>query len=201
MRARENRVEGGQDRAEHDGGEEALSAAHIAEDGAEAGGLAVGLAGLVVDAGHGDGADVVSGLVSVLGGLGAERGQGAVDNAGVDLLDVLVAETELLHEAGLVGGEDNVGVLCRVKDYILCVGVGELDLKASLAAVLAAGVGGHTVCVEHEASAGLAAGSLALDNVRAVVGKVGADDGTGCVGGKVKNLDSFEHFHGSNPFL
>ena len=185
----------------HNGGEEALGAYHVADDGAYAGGVAVALTGLGVQAGHGHGADVIGGLVAVLGGLVAEGGERAVDYAGVHLLHVLVAEAELLQEAGLVGGQDDVGVLYGLEQQLLGLGVAELYFKGLLAAVLAAGVGGDAVDVEGELPAALAAGDLYLDDVGAVVCEVGADLRAGGVGGEVKDLDAFEHFHSVFSFL
>ena len=43
--------------------------------------------------------------------------------------------------------------------------------------------------------AALAAGDFDFDYFCAVVGKIGTCLGSGCIGGKVKDLDAFEHFH------
>ena len=78
---------------------------------------------------------------------------------------------------------------------LLRLGVAELYLNGLLAAVLAAGVGRHTVGVIGKAPAGLAAGDLDLYDLRAVVCEIGADDGAGGVGGEVKDFDALKYFH------
>ena len=64
-----------------------------------------------------------------------------------------------------------------------------------LAAVLAAGVGGHAADVVGEPASGLASWGLYFYNLCAVIGKVGANNGACGVNGEVEDLDAFEHFH------
>ena len=183
------------EQSEHQSREEALCADHVADNRADTGGVAVTLAGLSVQAAHCNCADIVRRLVAVLIGLVAERSQRTVNDAGVYFFNIFVAKAELLEEAGLIRGNKNIIVLYDVKQELLCVGVAELDLNGLLAAVLAAGVGGYTVDIERELSAALAAGDFDFDYFCAVVGKIGTCLGAGCIGGKVKDLDAFKHFH------
>ncbi len=183
------------EKRDHKRCEEALCADHVADNRADAGRIAVALAGLCVQAAHRNCADIIGGLVAVLVGLVAERGQSAVYDAGVYLFNILIAEAELFEEAGLIGGNEHVEILNDIKKELLCVRVAELDLDRLLAAILAAGIGGYAVDIESKLSAALAAGYLDLDDFRAVVCKIGACLGAGCIGGKVKDFDAFEHFH------
>ena len=159
---------------EHQSCKEALCADHVADDRADAGRIAVALAGLCVQAAHCNCADIVGGLAAVLVGLVTEGSERTVDDAGVHLLYVLIAEAELFKEAGLVGGNEHVEVLDDIEKELLCIGIAELDLDRLLAAVLAAGVGGYAVYIECEFSAAFAAGHLDLDDFRAIVCKIGA---------------------------
>ena len=177
------------------GGEKCLGTAGVADDRAYAGRSAVGLAGLCVYAAHCDGTNVIGRLVAVLRRLYAERGQRSIDYARVDLAHIFIAETELFHEAGLVGNEHNVKIFDLFENELLRIGVAELHFYRFFASVLTACIGRHAACIVGKPASGLAAGYFDLDDLCAVIGKVRADNWAGRICCKVKNLYAFEHFH------
>ena len=152
------------------------------------------LAGLLVEAAHSHGADIIGRLVHILARLAAESREAGIDYLGIYGLAVLIAKPELLHDAGTVALEYYVvlGQDALYKGDALRVL--EVYLDGALATVLAAGEGAHTVDVVREAASSFAPGGLYLDDVRAVVGKVSADYRAGGVHSEIENLDALKHF-------
>ena len=113
---------------------EAQARQHVADGGAAAGGAAAGPAGDAHEAAHGLGHDVVAGPV-MIGAVLAEAGDAAVDQLGVDFLQHVIAQAQLLHGAGAEVLDEDIGLLYQILEDLLALGGLEIQGETALIAV------------------------------------------------------------------
>src|SRR3546814_1233747 len=120
----------------------------------------------------------------------AEAGDRAVDEAGMALLQVVVAEPVAREVPDLVVLDQDVAVADQLARQLLALGLGDVDADGALVAVGGEVVGalGGVLALRagHEGRPPLAgvvalAGALALDHLGAEVRSEGCRLGTGCV--------------------
>ena len=170
-----------------------MSAAEvIADGGADLGGGAIGEAGDGHHAGHGLGHDVIGGAGSQ-GALQAEAADGAVDDAGVDLLHLLIGEAQLGEHAHLVVLADDVGGLQELREDLLAFLALEVQGHALLIAV-DIGIVAAAAVVDGAPGTGLVAqvGYFDLDDFSAVVGQVHGAERAAVSLGQVQDTNAFE---------
>src|SRR5262249_14194586 len=97
-------------------------------------GLVVGLAGDAHEAAHGLDHEIVSDCIASRPGL-AEAGDGAVDQARIDRLEVVIAEPEARERANLEIFQHDVGTYRERAHDPLSFGLVELDRDRALAAI------------------------------------------------------------------
>ena len=168
------------------------AAQHVAHGGAAAGGGTAGPAGGAHQAAHGLAHDVVAGALAEGAGV-AEAGAGAVDDAGVDLLQHVIAQAQLLHGAGAVVLDDHIGLLHHLLEDLLGLGVLQVQGDTHLAAVEVRIVNALIVDKGAHAPAVIAlAGLLDLDDRGAHIRHQRTAIGAGQHTGQVQNNDAFQ---------
>src|SRR5262249_49797918 len=96
--------------------------------------LVVGLAGDAHQATHGLDHEILGGSVAPRPGL-AEAGDGAVDQSGIERLEVVIAQPETLERADLEILQHDVGARRQRPHDLLALGLVELDGDRTLAAI------------------------------------------------------------------
>ena len=181
-----------------EGGQRAVGAHHAGDDvadrGADAHGVSVRLAGDAHDAAHRLDDHIVGGPAGIGAGL-AEAGDRNIHAAGIDLLDVLIAEAHLVERAGLEVLNEHVHVLDQVGQHLFALGGLGVDFEALLAAVDAQKVDAlpfHIGAV----GAGVVArtGHLAVDDLGAEVAQHHAAIGAREDLGHIQHLDAAQWF-------
>ena len=181
---------------------EVHAAEHVAHGIADTQRLAAGLAGDAHEAGGGLCDDVIAGAL-VLRAVAAEAGDGGVDDLVVDLLEHVIADAQLVHDAGAVVLDDDVGLLDHLEEELLALLGLQVQGDALLAAVDVGIV--HAVVVllrTHGAGVVALARHLDLDDVGAVVGQHHRAVRTGQNAGQVQNGNITQcFFHGNISFI
>ena len=150
---------------------EVHAAEHVAHGIADTQRLAAGLAGDAHEAGGGLRDDVIAGAL-VLRAVAAEAGDSGVDDLVVDFLEHVIADAQLVHDAGAVVLDDDVGLLDHLEEELFALLGLQVQGDALLAAVDVGIV--HAVVVllrAHGAGIVALARHLDLDDVGAVVGQ------------------------------
>ena len=162
--------------------------------------LVVAFTGHTHEAAHALDHEVVTWLLAIRAGL-PKTCDRAVDNLGIDLLQILVAEAVAVQIAGLVVLEDHVSSLGDLAHDRVTIGLRHVDGDRFLAAVraheirrfrrLLAALVLHPGRTER---AGVIAflGTLDLDDVSAEIGQVLRAPGTGEDARKIQNTDMRE---------
>lgn len=139
-------------------------AQHVAHRGAGAGGGAIGPAGGAHQAAHGLTNDVITGALAQRARV-AETGDRAVDDAGVDLFQHIVAQAQFLHRTGAVVLQHDIGLFDHLFKDLFAFRLFQVQGHADLAAVEVCVV--NTVAVDkgaHLTSIVAALGVLDLDH-------------------------------------
>ena len=177
---------------QQDAGDGVQAGTHVAQGSAYSGGRGIGIAGDAHHAGHALGHDVIGGQVAH-GAVLAEAGDGAVDDLGVDLLQILVGEAQLLHHAGLEVLHHDVAGLDHIIDQVLALF--QVDGDALLAPVDQGVVAALPIFEGAKDTAAVAhAGLFDLDDFRAEVGQVHGTERAGQHLGKVKDSHALKCF-------
>ena len=174
----------------------------VADGGTNLARGAVPEAGDAHHAAHGLGHDVVGGAGGQLAGE-AEAADGAVDDAGVDLLHLLIGEAQTLQHAHLVVLANHVGGLQQLGEDLLALFALQVQGHALLVAVDVGVVAAEAV-LHGAPAAGLITGGrgLDLDDLGAVVGQVhGAERAAVCLS-QVQYANAFQRsVHKRFPFF
>ena len=123
----------------------------------------------------------------------AEAGAGAVDDAGVDLFQHIIAQAELFHGAGTIVLDHHIGLLHHLLENLLGLGILQVQGDAVLAAVEVGVVNALVIDEGAHAPAVIAlAGLLDLDDRGAHVRHQSPAVGTGQHAGQVQNDDTIQ---------
>ena len=139
-------------------------AQHVAQGGSGAGSGTAGPAAGAHEAAHGLADDIIAGTLAQGAGV-AEAGNRAVDDAGVDLFQNIIAQAQLFHGAGAVVLQNHVGLLHQFLEDLLALGLLQVQSDAHLAAVEVGVI--HAVAVDersHFAGIVAALGIFDLDD-------------------------------------
>ena len=135
--------------------------------------------------------------------VAAEAGDGGVDDLVIDLLEHVIADTQLVHDAGAVVLDDDVSLLDHLEEELFALLRLQVQGDALLAAVDVGIV--HAVVVllrAHGAGVVALARHLDLDDVCAVVGEHHRAVRTGQNAGQVQNGHITQcFFHGNISFV
>ncbi len=129
--------------------------------------------------------DLLVALPARVGPLGAESRDRAVNRAGIELLDLVVSDAQLVGYARLEILDDDVGLFGQVEGDLQPPGLLEVERDALLAAV-----------PDHEgvlASHGVAVGALHLDDVGALLCQQHGREGAGDILAEVEHPDTVQY--------
>ena len=132
----------------------------------------------------------------------AETGHRTIDDAGVDLLQDVIAEAQFFHRAGAVVLDDDVGLLDQFPEDLLALRVLEVQGAAQLAAIEVRII--NTVVVDkgtHLAGIVTALGIFQLDDRSTHIGQDHAAVGTSQNTGQVENDHAIQKTFAHNLFL
>ena len=110
------------------------AAQHVAHGAAHTGGLAARVAGDAHQAAHRLGDDIVSGALGV-GPVAAEAGHRRINDARVDLFQLVIAQAQLVHNAGAIVLHHNVRLFDQLLEQLLALRRLQIQGNALLVAV------------------------------------------------------------------
>ena len=162
---------------------------HVAHGVAHAGGASAGRACDAHQAAIGLGNDVIAGAL-VLRTVAAEAGDSGVNDLDIDLLEHIVADAQLVHDAGAVVFHDHIRLFDHLEEHLLAFLRLQIQRYALLVAVDIGIVHAPSV-LERTHGTGIVAlaGHFDFDDVGAVVGKHHCGIGTGQHAGQVEDCD------------